>query len=100
LPRFIVETYVHREPKHAWRTGVVLERANCRALVRGDVLGRTVTIRVTGAGNGQRELLGIIREHFERIHRSFEKLPVTELEHCLFNLSHGVVGGWHANRQS
>ncbi|MCE9611671.1 MAG: TIR domain-containing protein [Chthoniobacter sp.] len=79
LPRFIVETYVHREPKHAWRTGVVLERANCRALVRGDVLGRTVTIRVTGAGTGQRELLGIIREHFERIHRSFEKLPVTEL---------------------
>lgn len=79
LPRFIVDTYVHREPKHAWRTGVVLERANCRALVRGDVLGRTVTIRVTGTGNGQRELLGIIREHFERIHRSFEKLPVTEL---------------------
>jgi len=79
LPRFIVETYVHREPKHAWRTGVVLERANCRALVRGDVLGRTVTIRVTGTGNGQRELLGIIREHFERIHRTFEKLPVTEL---------------------
>lgn len=79
LPRFIVETYVHREPKHAWRTGVVLERANCRAFVRGDVLGRTVTIRVTGTGNGQRELLGIIREHFERIHKSFEKLPVTEL---------------------
>jgi internalin A len=78
LPRFIVETYVHREPKHAWRTGVVLERANCRALVRGDVQGRTITIRVAGVGNGRRELLGIIREHFERIHRSYEKLPVTE----------------------
>jgi internalin A len=79
LPRFIVETYVHREPRDAWRTGVVLERANCRALVRGDVQGRTVTIRVAGTGQGRRELLGIIREHFERIHRSFEKLPVTEL---------------------
>jgi internalin A len=79
LPRFIVETYVHREQKYAWRTGVVLERSNCRAFVRGDLLGRTVTIRVTGIGNGPRELLGIIREHFERIHRSFEKLPVTEL---------------------
>ncbi len=78
LPRFIVETYVHREPKHAWRTGVVLERANCRALVRGDVQGRTITIRVAGIGNGRRELLGIIREHFERIHRSYEKLSVTE----------------------
>jgi internalin A len=79
LPRFIVETYVHREPKYAWRTGVVLERANCRALVRGDIQGRTVTVTVSGVGLGRRELLGIIREHFERIHRSFEKLPVTEL---------------------
>jgi internalin A len=79
FPRFIVETYVHREPKYVWRTGVVLERSNCRALVRGDVQGRTVAIRVEGVGNGRRELLGIIREHFERIHRSFEKLPVTEL---------------------
>ncbi|MBC8029843.1 MAG: TIR domain-containing protein [Pyrinomonadaceae bacterium] len=79
LPRFIVETYVHREPKRAWRSGVVLERANCRALVRGDVQGRMVTIRVAGVGQGHRELLGIIREHFERIHKSFEKLPVTEL---------------------
>ncbi len=79
LPRFIVDTYVHGEPKQAWRTGVVLERANCRALVRGDVQGRTVAIRVTGVGNGRRELLGIVREHFERIHRSYERLPVTEL---------------------
>ena len=79
LPRFIVETYVHRDIEHGWRTGVVLKRGNCRAFVRGDALGRTVTIRVTGNGNGQRELLGIIREHFERIHKSFEKLPVTEL---------------------
>jgi internalin A len=79
LPRFIVETYVHQEPKYAWRTGVVLERANCRALVRGDVQGRKVTIRVAGVGNGRRELLGIIREYFERIHKSYEKLPVTWL---------------------
>lgn len=79
LPRFVVETYVHREPKHVWRTGVVLERANCRALVRGDVQGRAITIRIAGVGNGRRELLGIIREHFERIHRSYESLPVTEL---------------------
>ena len=79
LPRFIVETYFLREPRLVWRTGAVLERANCRALVKGDVQGRQVVIRVTGVGKGQRELLGIIREHFERIHRSFEKLPVTEL---------------------
>lgn len=79
LPRFIVETYVLREPKYAWRSGVILERANCRALVRGDIQGRTVTIRVAGIEPARRELLGIIREHFERIHKSYEKLPVTEM---------------------
>jgi internalin A len=79
IPRFIVETYVHGAPKLSWRTGVVLERANCRALVRGDVQGRTITIWVEGIGNGRRELLGIIREHFDRIHKSYEELPVTEL---------------------
>jgi len=79
LPRFIVETYVHREPQHAWRSGVVLEREGCRALVRGNVQGRRIAIRVIGAGNSRRVLLGIVREHFERIHGSFQKLPVTEL---------------------
>lgn len=79
LSRFIVETYVHRAPRHAWRTGVVLEREGCRALIRGDVLGRRIAILVTGSTSGRRVLLGIVREHFERIHRTFEKLPVTEL---------------------
>ena len=78
LPRFIVETYVHSKQKLAWRTGVVLERANCRALVRGDIQGRVVTIRVSGAQNGRRELLGIVREYFERLHRTYRQLPVTE----------------------
>lgn len=79
LPRFIVETYVHREPQNTWRRGVVLQRAGCRALVRGDMQARTVTVRVVGTSrNGRRELLAIIREHFERIHRSYEQLVVTE----------------------
>ncbi len=79
MSRFIVETYVHCEEKHVWRTGVVLKRANCRALVRADTQGRKVSIWVTGVENGRRELMGVIREHFERIHCSFEKLPVSEL---------------------
>jgi internalin A len=79
LSRFIVDTYVHREPKLAWRTGVVLERANCRALVRGDIQSRRITIRVSGIGNGRRELLGVVREYFDRIHKSYEKLSVTQV---------------------
>lgn len=79
LPRFIVETYVHREPEHTWRRGVVLQRAGCRALVRGDMQARVVSVRVVGpTRSGRLELLAIIREHFERIHRGYEQLVVTE----------------------
>jgi hypothetical protein len=39
-----------------------------------------VTIWVVGPNcGGRRELLGILREYFERIHRSYEQLPVTEM---------------------
>ncbi len=48
LPRFIVDTYVQREAELAWRTGVVLKLADCRALVRGDVQARKITVRVVG----------------------------------------------------
>lgn len=79
LPRFIVETYVHREPQNTWRRGVVLQRAGCRALIRGDMQVRTITVRVVGPSpDVRRELLAIIREHFERIHRTYEQLAVTE----------------------
>lgn len=77
LPRFIVDSYVHCERGLTWRSGAILERANCRAMVRGDLQARTVTIRVNGVGNGRRELLGIIRQHFERIHRSYGRLSVS-----------------------
>lgn len=87
MSRFIVETYVHSEEKHVWRTGVVLKRANCRALVRADTQGRKVSIWVTGVEGERRELMGVIREHFERIHGSYEKLPVTELIPVLGNPS-------------
>lgn len=80
LPRFIVDTYVQREAEHAWRTGVVLQQGECRALVRGDVQARKITVRVVGPeGAGRRKLLSITREHFDQIHRSFTALPVTEL---------------------
>jgi internalin A len=80
LPRFIVETHVQREAAHAWRTGVVLQLSGCRALVRGDVQARKITVRVTGPDSaGRRRLLAITREHFDHIHRGYTALPVTEL---------------------
>lgn len=79
MSRFIVETYVHCEEKHVWRTGVVLKRDNCRALVRADTHGRRVSILVNGPAESRRVLLGIIREHFERLHGGYAKLPVVAL---------------------
>lgn len=79
LPRFIVETYIHREPENTWRRGVVLKRAGCRALVQANMQARTIAVRVMGPRSDvRRELLAIIREHFERIHRSYEQLAVEE----------------------
>ena len=80
LPRFIVETHGQREAAHAWRTGVVLQLSGCRALVRGDVQARKITVRVTGPDSaGRRRLLAITREHFDEIHCGYTALPVTEL---------------------
>jgi internalin A len=78
IPRFIVQTYVHREPTLAWRSGVVLVWGMARALVRGDIAGRVVHIWANGQLHYRRELIAIIRHHFERIHESYEDLPVTE----------------------
>jgi internalin A len=80
LPRFIVETYGFREPTLVWRTGVVLEKGNCRAWVQADRQARVINIRICGEHRtGRRELLGMIRQVFDRIHSSYEKLPFVEL---------------------
>jgi internalin A len=80
LPRFIVETFRHRDPSHAWKTGVVLEQDNCRAWIRGDVEAGLITVRMSGppTGYARRALLGLVRDHFRRIHRSYQDLPVVE----------------------
>lgn len=79
LPRFIVETFRYRDPSHAWKTGVVLEDDNCRAWVRGDIEGRTISVRVAGPGNGRRAMLAVVRRELRKIHGTFKQLPVTEM---------------------
>jgi internalin A len=77
VPRFIVATYVHRDRSvAAWRTGVILKNASCRALIRGDVQARTIAVRVKG--RGRREFLGVIRDELAAIHASYQKLAVIE----------------------
>lgn len=80
LPRFIVQTNLHSEmnPKWRWRTGVVLNREGCLAVVRADVRERRVDIHICGSERGRRDLLAIIRERFDGQHRDLKGLNVDQ----------------------
>jgi len=69
VSRFMARVfYLIHEKKHFWKNGVELQFENSLALVQGEPLNRRLTIAVTGAC--QRELLAIIRSHFDYIHAS------------------------------
>jgi internalin A len=80
LPRFVVQTHAHSEsnPQWRWRTGVVLERDDCRDVVRADARERRVDIHVTGPERQRRDLLAIIREKLDEQHRDLKGLRVEE----------------------
>ena len=78
VTRFIVRMHDKARMNTRWRTGVVLERGDNLALVRGDVENRRIEVFVKGNEPTRREFLGIIRYEFERIHASFSALVVEE----------------------
>ena len=78
LPRFIVGSRILNKGLPRWRSGVVLEWDDNRAIVKADVQERRVTIAVTGPLAGRRRLLTVIRHDLEHIHRSIIKLQATE----------------------
>jgi internalin A len=80
LPRFIVQTHHHSEahPDLRWRTGVVLERDGCRAVVRADARERRVDIHIIGPERQRHYLLAVIREKFDEQHRDLKGLTVDE----------------------
>jgi len=80
LPRFIVQTHQLSEPCAAqrWRTGVVLTRGGCQAVVRADMRERRVDIHIIGPERARRDLLAIIRERFDEQHRELKGLKVDQ----------------------
>jgi len=80
LPRFIVQTHALSEgnPHRRWRTGVVLQRDGCHAIVRADARERRVDIHITGPQTQRRGILAIIREKFDEQHRDLKGLAVDE----------------------
>ncbi len=80
LPRFIVRTHVLSEGQPRWRTGVILQFEEARALVKADAAEKKVFISVNGpSSTGRRSLLAIIRSDLDQIHRDIPRLDPQEM---------------------
>jgi len=78
IPRFIVRTHSWSEGLPRWRSGVMLEMGDSRALVRGYPSERRIRISVTGSENDRQGLLDAIRYDFEHVHGDVKGLEVDE----------------------
>jgi internalin A len=79
LPRFITRTYHLSLKEPHWRSGVILNFENARALVKADATERRVFISVNGdSAESRRRLLAVIRSDFERIHQDIKNLNPLE----------------------
>jgi len=66
-----VRTHEHIADGLVWRWGMILAWQGNRALVRASTAQNKVEIRVIGPEHTRREMLALIRGHFEAIHRTF-----------------------------
>ena len=85
MTRFIVRLHRDLENKSdgtqlCWREGAVLCRDGTRAFVRVRPLEKLIEIKVNG--NNERELLTIIRYHFDEINKSIKKVKITKEIPC------------------
>ncbi|HSK71710.1 MAG TPA: TIR domain-containing protein, partial [Pyrinomonadaceae bacterium] len=77
LPRFIVRTNILSRDLPRWRSGVILEFENCRALVKADIVDKKISISISGENaESRRRLLAVIRSDFGRIHNEISNLEV------------------------
>lgn len=75
LPRFITRTHQLSEGQQRWRSGVILSQGDTEARVQADYDANTLTVWVRGKhADARRELLTIIRHHFENIHAAIKGL--------------------------
>ncbi len=73
VTRFIVRASDWIEEGRVWRWGVILAWGGNRALVRARPAEKRVEIHVSGLEHTRREMLALIRGHFEVIHRTFSE---------------------------
>ena len=83
LPRFIVRTHEMSEehPGWRWRSGVVLEWAGCRALVRLNRTERRTEVAVIdGTADDRQSLFDLIRAHLTVLHGKVRVVEEVEME--------------------
>lgn len=69
LPRFITRTHQMSEGRQRWRSGVVLSHSEAEARIQADYDANVLAIWVRGKhADARRELLAIVRHHFDSIH--------------------------------
>ena len=77
--RFIVRLHEYISQQTYWRTGVVLTHENNKALIKADIEDRKIFVWVDGNNKATRRvLLGIIRQHFDHIHKTIKGLEAKE----------------------
>ncbi|HET8774519.1 MAG TPA: COR domain-containing protein [Thermoanaerobaculia bacterium] len=73
IPRFIVRSHTLSRGQERWRSGAILARKDCTALVTAIPADRRVIVRVKGGDAvSRRELLALIRYDFDRINGEFK----------------------------
>lgn len=78
--QFMVDTFKYIHKNIYWRYGLVLERNNCFALIKSDLVDKRIVVLVRGKNKREKQdLLSYIRTSFEKIHATFEDLAVEEL---------------------
>jgi len=85
MTRFIVRIHQDLEKRSVgtqlcWREGAVLCRDGTRAFVRVRPLEKLIEIRIDG--RNKKDLLTIIRYHFDEINRSIKKVKITKEIPC------------------
>ncbi len=78
ISRFIVRMHSLIFDNIYWRNGVILSNGKNRALVKADVYDKKIFIYIDGEQNTKRDLLSIIRSHFEHIHKTIAKVDAEE----------------------
>ncbi|MGD8781161.1 MAG: COR domain-containing protein [Ignavibacteria bacterium] len=87
ITRFIVRTHEELEFKEdgkhlCWREGAMLSRDGARAFVKQWTNEKCIEIKIDGSDKSKRELLSIIRYHFDRINKSIKKVKITKEIPC------------------